>query len=205
MQAHLYLGEALLRANSQARSLSEFEQAQNIADQLGTSEEKWKSLYGLGRVEEQSGNLAVAKSDYRQSIAIIEKSRSQLQLTALKTDQLHAAHPIVREMRSQSIFNNHVLSTRLSIQFTRAFSFRTIVDYNAVISNPSLVDLDPSKVIRTDSLLTYMLNPGTAIYAGYSNRYENLALRGPLAERISDPSPQTGSQVFVKISYSFRP
>jgi hypothetical protein len=140
------------------------------------------------------------------NVALTLRPTSRIQLTETYLfDQLHAAQPIVSEMRSQSIFNDHVLSTRLSIQFTRAFSFRTIVDYNAVISNPSLVDLDPSKVIRTDSLFTYMLNPGTAIYAGYSNRYENLALRGPLAERISDPNMQTGSQVFVKISYSFRP
>jgi tetratricopeptide (TPR) repeat protein len=49
MQAHLYLGETLLRGRELRGARDEFQRAAAIANELSTSEEQWKSLYGLGR------------------------------------------------------------------------------------------------------------------------------------------------------------
>jgi hypothetical protein len=56
-------------------------------------------------------------------------------------------------------------------------------------------------------LLTYLIHPGTAFYAGFTDTRENLALlSGPPAfvERTRQPSLATGRQFFVKLSYLFR-
>jgi hypothetical protein len=55
-------------------------------------------------------------------------------------------------------------------------------------------------------LLTYLLTPGTAGYAGYTDQRQNLALlqgMPPSLTTIGDPSTLTGRQLFVKISYAF--
>lgn len=116
-----------------------------------------------------------------------------------------------------SIFNNHLLRTKLNYQFTRAFSLRTILDYNATLPNPALVDVQttlgsfpggplvPTKRLAADFLLTYLVHPGTALYVGYTDGYENLVIgpNGQLQYRRT-PTTSTGRQVFVKLSYLFR-
>jgi len=106
-----------------------------------------------------------------------------------------------------NIFNNHIVRSRLNYQFTKAFSLRLIGEYSTTIANPGLTSLQNTKAFNGDVLFTYMVNPGTAIYAGYNSDLQNLdpslaqtpngLLRGP--RFIND-----GRQVFVKISYLFR-
>ncbi len=106
-----------------------------------------------------------------------------------------------------AVFNNHILRSRANYQFTRVLSLRMIVDYNAVLPNTSLVDLERSKRITGDVLLTYLLHPGTAFYVGYTDNRENLLLvpgAAPSLTRIGFPSTVTGRQFFVKMSYLFR-
>jgi hypothetical protein len=110
-----------------------------------------------------------------------------------------------------SIFNNHILRSKLNYQFNRELSVRAIVDYNSVLPNRQLVALDPAKRLTADLLLTYLLNPGTAFYVGYTDRYENLSLDPgapplipPTLSRTGSPSTSTGRQFFFKLSYLFR-
>ena len=106
-----------------------------------------------------------------------------------------------------AIFNNHILRSKVNYQFSRELSLRAIFDYNGVLPNASLVSLDRSKRLGADVLLTYLLHPGTALYAGYSDIRENLAfnplLSSPL-QRTALPNTTTGRQVFIKLSYLFR-
>lgn len=106
-----------------------------------------------------------------------------------------------------SIFNNHILRSKLNYQFNRELSLRAILDYNAVLPNNQLVALPRSKRLAADLLLTYLLNPGTAFYLGYTDGYENLALdpgAPPTLRRTGSPTTSTGRQFFVKMSYLFR-
>jgi len=95
----------------------------------------------------------------------------------------------------------------VNYQFTWALSIRLIVDYNATLANPLLVNLDRSKRITGDVLLTYLLNPGTALYVGYTDRRENLAFDSSSLtglQRTMSPFFPKDRQLFVKISYLFR-
>jgi hypothetical protein len=108
--------------------------------------------------------------------------------------------------RSASIFDNHIVRSKVNYQFTRALSLRGILDYNAILPNESLVALERRKHLTADMLLTYLVHPGTAVYVGYTDGYDNLR-RDPVEGQLSlggGPTLSTGRQVFVKTSYLFR-
>ncbi len=104
----------------------------------------------------------------------------------------------------QAVFINHLARFRATYQFTRELSLRFILDYNGVLQNPALINLDRQKRITGDVLLTYLLHPGTAFYIGYTDKLENLALFPGQVNRIGFPSTTTGRQFFTKLSYQFR-
>jgi hypothetical protein len=104
-----------------------------------------------------------------------------------------------------TVFDNHIARSRVNYQFTRELSLRAILDYNGVLANSSLVALDRTKRVSADFLLTYLVNPGTALYVGYTDGYENVAfdrITGVSLQRR--PTTSTGRQFFVKTSYLFR-
>lgn len=78
--------------------------------------------------------------------------------------------------------------------------------YNAVLPNPPLVALERTKRFTGDVPVSYLLNPGTAPYVGYTDNYENLRRAGlpPSLQPSGAPGVATGQQFFVKMSYLFR-
>jgi hypothetical protein len=105
------------------------------------------------------------------------------------------------------VFNNHILRSKVNYQFTRELSLRAIFDYNAVLPNDQLIPLERAKDFNVDLLLTYFLHPGTALYVGYTDRYENLNINPtptPTLVRAGSPETSTGRQFFIKLSYLFR-
>jgi hypothetical protein len=115
---------------------------------------------------------------------------------------------IVPEVPSSSaVFNNPIWRWKVNYQFTRALSLRAIVDYEAVRPNTALVDLEDEKRFAADILLTYLLNPGTALHLGYTDNYENIDLMDTMPRslrRVRSPFNSTGRQVFFKLSYLWR-
>ncbi len=108
---------------------------------------------------------------------------------------------------SASIFDNHLLRSKLNYQVTRELSLRLIVDYSSVLPNARLVALERAKRLTGDILATYLVNPGTALYVGYVDRYENLAIDAttpPVLRRTVPPTTSSGRQFFVKLSYLLR-
>jgi hypothetical protein len=97
--------------------------------------------------------------------------------------------------------------SKLNYQFNREMSVRVIVDYESVLPNSTLVALEKGKQIGVDALFTYMLNPGTAFYVGYTDVYDNWRLDPALPPnliRTDFPGLNTGRLFFVKLSYLFR-
>src|SRR5439155_10583824 len=101
------------------------------------------------------------------------------------------------------ILANRILREKLNYQFTRALSFRAIVDYATVNRDSTLSRVEPTHRWGMDFLFTYLVNPGTALYVGYSDRYENLRMlpgNPPALERSGSPGMSVGRQVFVKLN-----
>ncbi len=105
-----------------------------------------------------------------------------------------------------AVFSNNIIRSTLNYQFSRELSVRAIVDYNSVIPNPALVQLSKEKRLGFDTLFTYQLGPGTAMYVGYTTGFQNLipSAAGVPADRSASPSTQVGRQLFVKIGYLIR-
>jgi hypothetical protein len=102
------------------------------------------------------------------------------------------------------IFSNHLLRSRVNYQFSRAWSLRAIVDYNTLDANAALIDLPNTRRVVTDLLVTWLRNPGTAIYVGYTDGYDNLTLDpGRGVVRTDGSLTSTGRQVFVKVGWLF--
>ena len=118
-----------------------------------------------------------------------------------------------------NIFNNHIMRSKWNYQFTKEFSLRLIGEYDTTISNPFLTTLQNTKGFNGDVLFTYLLTPGTAIYAGYNSDLQNL---DPRLLRLCAGLPcfpgegfdglartrngfiNDGRQIFIKLSYLFR-
>jgi hypothetical protein len=124
----------------------------------------------------------------------------------LRLDQT-AIHSRLNTPSGARVFTERLLRTKVNYQFNRFLSLRAIVDYESQIGNPSLADLGDERKFGADVLLTYLTSPGTALYVGYTDRYENLALVGspPSVERRSRrPDLSVGRQFFVKLNYLWR-
>lgn len=109
---------------------------------------------------------------------------------------------------NENIFNAHVIRSKWNYQFTPQLSLRLIGQYDALLGNPSLTALSNSKNVNADVLVTYLVHPGTAIYAGYNSNVSNIH---PSLTNTDDGLLRTrnrfindGRQVFVKVSYLFR-
>jgi hypothetical protein len=118
-----------------------------------------------------------------------------------------------------NIFNNHILRSKWNYQFTKEFSLRLIGQYVTTLSNPGLTILPNAKSFNGDVLFTYLLTPGTAIYAGYNSDLQNI---DPSLQRVCAGLPclpgqsfdgllrtrsnfiNDGRQIFIKLSYLFR-
>jgi CHAT domain-containing protein/tetratricopeptide (TPR) repeat protein len=88
MQALLYRGETLYRMDKLPEAEREFTAALSDADKLGTVEEQWKAVNGLGKIALKHGQREIAEAKFRDAIHRIESLRSQLQLSRLKSDFL---------------------------------------------------------------------------------------------------------------------
>jgi hypothetical protein len=101
-----------------------------------------------------------------------------------------------------AIFNNHIVRSKWNWQFTRELSVRVILQYSTLLANPAFTSQTATKSVNADFLITYLLNPGTALYAGYNGNLQNLDPSGALRTRSS--FIQDGRVFFVKASYLLR-
>lgn len=105
------------------------------------------------------------------------------------------------------IFTNHILRSRWNWQFNPALALRAIFQYDTVVANPLQTRLETSRNFNADFLFTYLVNPWTALHAGYNGNLQNIALLPTeFGRRIvrADDMYHDARQFFVKFSYLFQ-
>lgn len=136
----------------------------------------------------------------------------------LEVDNTYILDRVLNGAAHHASFNNHIARSEWNYQFTPAFSFRAILQYNGLLANPTYSSLTTTKDFSSDFLFTYLVHPGTAIYVGYNNNQENLipSLCLPAAGQTTGCDPNgiglvrgnrlinDGRVFFVKVSYLFR-
>jgi hypothetical protein len=139
---------------------------------------------------------------------LADAGEGALTLTVRPVPQLRLDHTFLYSRlttaASARVVTERILREKLNYQFSRALSLRAIVDYSSVGRDSTLSRVDPERRWGIDVLFTYLVNPGTALYVGYRDGYENVALlpgSPPTVYRIDDPTTSTGRQVFLKMSY----
>ena len=137
-------------------------------------------------------------------------AETQLNVTLRPTSRLRLDQTyIVSRLNTSTgarVLSERLLRTKINYQFNRFLSLRAIVDYEAETGDTTLADVEDDKQWRGDVLATYLLNPGTALYVGYTDTYQNLGLFGNPPEVVRRRSADTsiGRQLFVKLSYLLR-
>jgi Domain of unknown function (DUF5916) len=128
----------------------------------------------------------------------------------LRVDNAYLLEHIRQNQPSLTAVTNHIFRSKWNYQFTRALSARVILQYTSVLSNPEISALSPTKNFNADFLITYLVHPGTAIYAGYNSDLANLN-RGLAVDPVTgfilterNRYINDGRQFFVKASYLFR-
>ncbi|MGH9804473.1 MAG: DUF5916 domain-containing protein, partial [Candidatus Acidiferrales bacterium] len=145
-------------------------------------------------------------------------------LTSLLVDNRYLHTRLTHRGDGRNVFNNHIIRSNWNWQFTREFSLRVILQYDALLANPEHTALETRKNFNADFLFTYLLHPGTAIFIGYNGNAQNLdpglfVCEGPGVARAGCPELAAGRsallrprdrlindarQFFVKVSYLFR-
>jgi hypothetical protein len=104
-----------------------------------------------------------------------------------------------------NIFDNLLLRSRVNYQFTREWSLRAILDYSSLDPNTAVVGFERGRHLGADILLTWLPHPGTALYVGYSDGYDNVRLDPTKRVFTTDGAlNSTGRQLFVKSSWLLR-
>ena len=124
--------------------------------------------------------------------------------TSERNENAYLLERLLDRFSGASVFNNHILRSRWDWQFNRRLSLRFILQYETVLSNEDLTSLKSSKNLNGDFLLTYLVNPWTALYVGYNDNRRNLELLEQemgLMGRGSRGFLNDSRQFFVKFSY----
>jgi hypothetical protein len=140
-------------------------------------------------------------------------------VNGLQIDNTYILDRVKHNPVNHAVFDNHILRSKWNYQFTPTLSLRFIMQYNDLLANPQFSSLQTTRNLNFDVLFTYLLHPGTAIYAGYNSNLENIdpGLCARVAGTLQcDPNGigllhapgrllNDGRQVFIKISYLWRP
>lgn len=130
-------------------------------------------------------------------------------ISPLKIENTYILFQLRDRSTGANIFSNHIVRSNWNWQFNRELSLRFILQYDALLRNPALTDLTPRRNVNADFLITYLINPGTALFVGYNTNAQNFDLApNPAGGR---DIVQTGNrfindarQFFVKFSYLYR-
>jgi len=127
--------------------------------------------------------------------------------TALRIDNTYLFERLLDRGTRSSIYNNHIIRSKWNYQFSRELSARVIFQYEAVLANAAFTSLETTKNFNADFLLTYLVNPWTALYLGYNSNLQNINIvPAPGGSEVvrTNRFINDARGLFVKFSYLFR-
>jgi hypothetical protein len=143
--------------------------------------------------------------DFSLNLALKPSSQWRIDQTVLY-NHLYSKTAMAGQAADSMIYRDLVWRTKLAYQYNRFMGVRLVLDYHDLKANPMLSGLKSGKQLNKDLQLSYVVGPGTTLYAGYADRQENLALIGN-PQRVVDTDKldlTTGRSVFLKLNYLFQ-
>ena len=108
---------------------------------------------------------------------------------------------------SASVFTTGILRSQATLQVSKGLALRGVADFNKLFTNPALFAEPPYRGFTYDFLVRFSPSPGTALFVGFTERYENVLLDprqrafGVLPTVSATP---VGQRIFAKLSYLVR-
>lgn len=180
---------------------------------LGSQLLKWLNLIFIAGTDTAinytpaAGQDASLNNSRNVTLILGFKPHSQFRLDeTLLYNQLSSKDAMYGQTPDSLIYRDLLFRSKLSYQHNRFLGLRMVIDYHQLQTNPLLTGIKAGKQLNKDLQLSYVLSPGTTLYAGYADRQENLALIGnPLRAVNTDKLDlMTGRSVFVKLNYLFQ-
>ena len=128
--------------------------------------------------------------------------------TNLRIDNTYLLTRLNDRFTRANVLTNHIMRSKWNYQFNRELSLRVILQYDAVLTNPEFTAEEITKNFNTDFLVTYLVNPWTALYVGYNTNAQNIDLvptdSGAEIIRRRGRFTNDARQFFIKFSYLLR-
>lgn len=111
---------------------------------------------------------------------------------ALRSSLDYTKQRLVRDDTHLTAFDENIITSRTTYQFTRFLFARARLDYSTLAAR-----------LRGQFLLGWTPNPGTAFYAGYNDDMTRDGLN-PYTGQLEPGFRRNGRTFFIKVSYLFR-
>jgi hypothetical protein len=111
---------------------------------------------------------------------------------ALRTSLDYTKQQLVRNDTHLTAFDENIITSRTTYQFTRFLAARARVDYETLESN-----------LRGQFLVAWTPNPGTAFYVGYNDDMTRSGFN-PFTGELEPGFRRNGRTFFIKMSYLIR-
>lgn len=105
------------------------------------------------------------------------------------------------------IYNLHLVRAGVHVQLSQPLSFRVLLDAELFRVNPVFYEDTLESRVGADVLITYRANAFSAIYLGFTDRYEYLPGQSASffdmdrIDAVTWPTTSTARQFFLKVSY----
>ncbi len=137
----------------------QFESALSEASKLGTVEEEWKALYGLGKIAEQHGDPALAEGKYHDAVEKIESMRSKIQLSRLKSDFLADKRDVYDAMIKLLLGRNDTAAAFAYIERSRARVFQDSFYHEKSLTETLSLQATQSRLDPAMVLIEFWVGP----------------------------------------------
>jgi hypothetical protein len=113
-------------------------------------------------------------------------------IPAFTVDTTYLWSILTDQSRGTEVFSDRILRSRWNYQLTRRLSARAIAQHHELGVDSARSSVTPQRNLNVDLLLTYLVHPGTALFVGWNSDRQGF-------------DHQRTEQVFIKMSYLFRP
>ncbi len=126
----------------------------------------------------------------------------------LRIDNTYLLTRLMDRDTGANVLTNHIIRSKWNYQFNRELSLRVIMQYDSLLTNENFTDEEVEKNFNADFLLTYLINPWTALHVGFNTNRQNIDIvptdAGSEVIRRRNRFINDGRQFFIKFSYLFR-
>ena len=144
-----------------------------------------------------------AEKNYALTLKFTPQAQWRLEQTLYWND-LRSRGAQTGQPADAAVYRQLLSRTKLSYQHSRFSALRLILDYSNLQTNPMLSGLPSAKRLNSDLQYSYILSPGTTLYAGFTDLQQNNRLLDGRLLPTPDLELHSGRRAYIKFNYLFQ-